>query len=216
MNIQGEYVPECAERMAWLTGFTGSAGVVHWSRRSSSHRVFVDGRYTSRSLKSQVDAGGVSPAAIWSARRRHLWLERPCEKTDSVSVSTPGCIPSAELLRLEKALAEKGLAPSLLLARSQPARSACGKDRPAEPLGSRSRFSRSKSLVEHPCARQKIDNIAEDVKGRQSRMLIRWCSPIHRRLRGYSTSAATMCRTHRIRWPARLSMPMAKRASVCG
>ena len=27
-EYQGEYVPECAERMAWLSGFTGSAGVI--------------------------------------------------------------------------------------------------------------------------------------------------------------------------------------------
>ena len=26
-EYQGEYVPACAERLSWLTGFTGSAGV---------------------------------------------------------------------------------------------------------------------------------------------------------------------------------------------
>jgi Xaa-Pro aminopeptidase len=41
---QGEYVPKRAQRLAWLTGFTGSAGtaVVLASRAA----VFIDGRYT--------------------------------------------------------------------------------------------------------------------------------------------------------------------------
>jgi Xaa-Pro aminopeptidase len=41
---QGEYVPARAERLAWLTGFTGSAGLaVVLARRAA---LFVDGRYT--------------------------------------------------------------------------------------------------------------------------------------------------------------------------
>ena len=41
---QGEYVPACAERLAWLTGFTGSAGVALILRTKAI--LFVDGRYT--------------------------------------------------------------------------------------------------------------------------------------------------------------------------
>ena len=35
-EFQGEYVPACAERLNWLTGFSGSAGAVAgaWSARS--------------------------------------------------------------------------------------------------------------------------------------------------------------------------------------
>jgi Xaa-Pro aminopeptidase len=41
---QGEYVPPCAERLAWITGFTGSAGIaVVLAERAA---LFVDGRYT--------------------------------------------------------------------------------------------------------------------------------------------------------------------------
>ncbi|HSK38775.1 MAG TPA: aminopeptidase P family N-terminal domain-containing protein, partial [Arenibaculum sp.] len=41
---QGEYVPARAERLAWVTGFTGSAGLaVVLAERAA---VFVDGRYT--------------------------------------------------------------------------------------------------------------------------------------------------------------------------
>lgn len=41
---QGEYVPASAERLSWLTGFTGSAGVALILR--SRAILFVDGRYT--------------------------------------------------------------------------------------------------------------------------------------------------------------------------
>src|SRR5260221_914634 len=39
---QGEYVPKRAERLAWLTGFTGSAGQAAVLMQKSA--VFVDGR----------------------------------------------------------------------------------------------------------------------------------------------------------------------------
>jgi Xaa-Pro aminopeptidase len=49
---QGEYVPLCGQRLAWLTGFTGSAGAaVVLAARAA---VFVDGRYTLQAA-AQVD-----------------------------------------------------------------------------------------------------------------------------------------------------------------
>ncbi len=49
---QNEYVPACEERLAWLTGFTGSAGlaIVLIDRAV----LFVDGRYTLQ-VRDQVD-----------------------------------------------------------------------------------------------------------------------------------------------------------------
>ncbi|WP_173932090.1 aminopeptidase P family protein [Chelativorans sp. Marseille-P2723] len=41
---QGEYVAPCSERLAWLTGFTGSAGIALIMRDRAV--LFVDGRYT--------------------------------------------------------------------------------------------------------------------------------------------------------------------------
>ena len=41
---RNEYVPACAQRLAWLTGFTGSAGVLIVLAERAA--VFVDGRYT--------------------------------------------------------------------------------------------------------------------------------------------------------------------------
>ncbi len=50
---QNEYLPASEERLAWLTGFTGSAGAaVVLTERAA---LFVDGRYTVQA-KSQIDA----------------------------------------------------------------------------------------------------------------------------------------------------------------
>jgi Xaa-Pro aminopeptidase len=49
---QGEYVPKRAERLAWLTGFTGSAGIAAVLLEKAA--VFVDGRYTLQ-VRNQTD-----------------------------------------------------------------------------------------------------------------------------------------------------------------
>ena len=49
---QGEYVPPRGQRLAWLTGFTGSAGLAIVLRDRAA--VFVDGRYTLQAAQ-QVD-----------------------------------------------------------------------------------------------------------------------------------------------------------------
>jgi Xaa-Pro aminopeptidase len=68
---QGEYVPPSAARLAWLTGFTGSAGlaVVLHGRAA----LFVDGRYTLQA-RNEVEASlyeqrhlTESPAGEWIA-----------------------------------------------------------------------------------------------------------------------------------------------------
>jgi Xaa-Pro aminopeptidase len=51
-RFQNEYVPPCAERLAWLTGFTGSAGIaVVLADRAV---IFVDGRYQVQ-VREEVD-----------------------------------------------------------------------------------------------------------------------------------------------------------------
>lgn len=67
----GEYVAPADERLAWLTGFTGSAGLAILIDDKGS--VFSDGRYTTQ-LEEQV------PSALWERRHiahepPHAWLE---------------------------------------------------------------------------------------------------------------------------------------------
>src|SRR6266487_1337014 len=49
---QNEYVPACEERLAWLTGFTGSSGTAFVLLERAA--LFVDGRYTLQ-VRQQVD-----------------------------------------------------------------------------------------------------------------------------------------------------------------
>lgn len=51
-EFQGEYIPKRAQRLAWLTGFTGSAGVAVVLNDHAA--VFTDGRYTLQ-IGEQVD-----------------------------------------------------------------------------------------------------------------------------------------------------------------
>src|SRR6187549_3676638 len=49
---QNEYLPAANDRLAWLTGFTGSAGAAVVLKDKAA--VFVDGRYTAQ-VQVQVD-----------------------------------------------------------------------------------------------------------------------------------------------------------------
>ena len=68
---QGEYIPLCGQRLAWLTGFTGSAGAAVVLKERAA--VFVDGRYTLQA-GAQVDTTAFEihhlidePPATWLA-----------------------------------------------------------------------------------------------------------------------------------------------------
>ena len=70
---QGEYVPPRGQRLAWLTGFTGSAGLAVVLRDRAA--LFVDGRYTLQAA-AQVDTGSIEI--------RHLTEEPPAQWITSV------------------------------------------------------------------------------------------------------------------------------------
>ena len=58
---QGEYVARQSQRLAWLTGFTGSAGLaIALADRAA---IFIDGRYT-LAVRNQVDVGAFVPHQI--------------------------------------------------------------------------------------------------------------------------------------------------------
>jgi Xaa-Pro aminopeptidase len=68
---QSEYVAACEERLAWLSGFTGSAGLAIVFKTSAV--IFVDGRY-SLAVKDQVDLSIFKPEALTEASPL-AWLE---------------------------------------------------------------------------------------------------------------------------------------------
>jgi Xaa-Pro aminopeptidase len=58
---QGEYVPRRSQRLAWLTGFSGSAGLaIVLADRAA---IFIDGRYT-LAVRGQVDTDAFVPHQI--------------------------------------------------------------------------------------------------------------------------------------------------------
>ena len=77
---QGEYVPKRAERLSWLTGFTGSSGMAIVGRKQAT--LLVDGRYTVQA-RAQVDTSvfEVLQAPQHSA---HQWLQEKLPTRASV------------------------------------------------------------------------------------------------------------------------------------
>ncbi len=126
-EYQGEYVPASAERLSWLTGFTGSAGVALVTRLQAV--IFVDGRYITQ-LKEQVD-GSVFSGGDLVNEPPHLWLKANAARGFRLGVD-PWLHTAAEVRKLRKALEEIG--GSLVFVPSNPL-DAIWTDRPADPLG---------------------------------------------------------------------------------
>jgi Xaa-Pro aminopeptidase len=68
---QGEYVPASAERLAWLTGFTGSAGYAVVLAEKAV--ILVDGRYTLQA-REEVDTSQFTPIAL-AGTSVEAWIE---------------------------------------------------------------------------------------------------------------------------------------------
>ena len=126
-EYQGEYVPAGAERLSWLSGFTGSAGVALVMRGQAI--VFVDGRYVTQ-LAEQVD-GSVFAGGDLVGEPPHLWLQNHAPKGLRLGID-PWLHTGAEVRRLEKALT--GIGGTLVFLPYNPLDKAWT-GRPAEPLG---------------------------------------------------------------------------------
>ncbi|HEX2137113.1 MAG TPA: aminopeptidase P family N-terminal domain-containing protein, partial [Microvirga sp.] len=100
---QSEYVPKNAERLAWLTGFTGSAGtaVVLTDRAA----LVVDGRYTVQA-ESQVDTAVITPVKL-SETTPEDWIAANLPSGGALAYD-PWLHTSDGLKRLEKAAARAG------------------------------------------------------------------------------------------------------------
>ncbi|MFX0540628.1 aminopeptidase P family protein [Roseovarius sp. S4756] len=68
---QGEYVAPGDERLAWLTGFTGSAGFAAITAQQAG--VFVDGRYRTQ-VRGQTDSSAFQPVD-WPETKLADWLK---------------------------------------------------------------------------------------------------------------------------------------------
>jgi len=123
---QNEYLPEANDRLAWATGFTGSAGAAVVLQDKAA--IFVDGRYTLQ-VRDQVDPnlfevkdlveGGLS-----------AWLESELNAGQVVGYDPRLHSPDA-LDRLRKAADKAGA--RLKAVEANPLDQAWGKARPAQP-----------------------------------------------------------------------------------
>ncbi|GAB4386458.1 aminopeptidase P family protein [Albidovulum sp.] len=97
---QGEYVAPADARLAWLTGFTGSAGfcIVLPDRAG----IFVDGRYRTQ-LRSQVDLARFTPVD-WPETRPGDWLRAALPEGGRIGYD-PWLHTAREIETLERTLA---------------------------------------------------------------------------------------------------------------
>lgn len=122
---QGEYVPPGAERLAWLTGFTGSAGTALVLAEKAA--VVVDGRYDIQ-VREQVDTTVFTPVAL-AKTSPDAWIATNLP-TGGVLGYDPWLHTAGQLARLEKAVARAG---GRLVAVDGNPLDAVWQDRPAAP-----------------------------------------------------------------------------------
>jgi Xaa-Pro aminopeptidase len=123
---QNEYVAPSEERLAWLTGFTGSAGLAIVLAREAA--LFVDGRYTLQAAQ-QIDGKAWQIASLINPPPER-WLEQHLARGDRIGFD-PWLHTTAAAERLDAACAKAGA--ELVAVDSNPV-DAVWHDRPAPPL----------------------------------------------------------------------------------
>jgi Xaa-Pro aminopeptidase len=100
---QGEYVPKSAERLAWLTGFTGSAGTAIVLQDKAA--LVVDGRYTVQAAE-QVDTSVMTPVQLADMSPED-WIAAHLPEGGTLAYD-PWLHTSDSLKRLEQAVGRAG------------------------------------------------------------------------------------------------------------
>ena len=124
---QNEYLPASEERLAWLTGFTGSAGSA--AVLSDRAALFVDGRYTVQA-SSQVDSNVFSLEHMVE-HPAEQWLEQNLKNGTKLGYD-PWLHTSEQAEKLKKACLSAGA--ELVAVDSNPI-DALWRDRPQPPSG---------------------------------------------------------------------------------
>ena len=102
---RNEYLRACDERLAWLTGFTGSAGLLVVLAREAA--LFVDGRYTLQAAE-QVDAEVITVLPV-ADHRPADWLAGRLGEGDRAGFD-PWLMSRREVRRWRRGLEGKGAA----------------------------------------------------------------------------------------------------------
>lgn len=102
-RFQGEYAAPSDERLAWLTGFTGSAGFACVLPQIAG--VFIDGRYRVQ-VRQQV--AEVFTPVHWPETRLADWLKEHCADGALIGYD-PWLYTVAQIRELTEALSETGI-----------------------------------------------------------------------------------------------------------
>jgi Xaa-Pro aminopeptidase len=101
-EFQNEYVPAYADRLAWLTGFTGSAG--HAAILEDKAVLIVDSRYT---LQAKAEAGADYTVELFPKTKVSSWLAANAPKGAVIGYD-PALFTVAGLKPLKEEAAKKG------------------------------------------------------------------------------------------------------------
>jgi Xaa-Pro aminopeptidase len=124
-EFQGEYVPPSADRLAWLTGFTGSAGISVVLQKKAA--VFSDGRYTLQ-LTQETDPDIFETHHSIEAPANE-WVATNLAKGDVLAYD-PWLLTPGEVKKFKEAVAKAG---GSLAAAPQNLVDVVWADRPAPP-----------------------------------------------------------------------------------
>ncbi|NNE21784.1 MAG: aminopeptidase P family protein [Rhizobiales bacterium] len=124
---QGEYVAAYAERLRWLTGFSGSAGLAIIMADAAA--IFVDGRYTIQ-VTEQVDTAVMTPQHLIEAPPA-TWIENNLRSGQRLAYD-PWLLTSSQVERFGKACRKAGA--ELVPAGTNPIDDIWS-DQPARPAG---------------------------------------------------------------------------------
>ncbi len=157
---QNEYVPANAERLAWLSGFTGSAGLaIVLADRAA---IFIDGRYTLQ-VRDQVDVSVFDPVDI-STTAPDAWLEANLRPGARLGYD-PWLTTAPTVERYERAAAKAG---AKLVAVDANPLDALWTDRPEAPLAPVRIYPKRLAGVE---AKTKLANIVKQLEGADALVL---------------------------------------------
>ena len=133
-EYMNEYVPPCGQRLTWLTGFTGSAGLAVVARKAAA--LFVDGRYILQAPK-QIDSSIFEVLQVPAAKLSD-WLGKTV-KAGAVVGFDPWLHAPVAMDELVKELESKRI--KLKPLSKNPVDRVWGRRRPAPPRG---------AIVPHP------------------------------------------------------------------
>jgi Xaa-Pro aminopeptidase len=160
-EFQGEYVPAYAERLRWLTGFSGSWGLAILTLKKAA--IFIDGRYTIQ-VRDQVDTKLITPQHLIDEPPTS-WIAKNLKKGDRLGFD-PWLVTADQAKRFADACEKVGA--SFVAVDSNPI-DAIWDDQPARP---------SAAISTHPtqfAGRSAADKLKDMCRRPSLEPIMRWC-----------------------------------------